>query len=345
MWHGVAIVDAKYPQRSGTADKFFYLRDLAIGLGFTTLKVELSVAYATKYNHTPWGTPATLAQLLAEPSMAAVIGHASIQRVQFSVFSLAYALDNPWAGPWNDAIGDLIEQEFYDACTYLRTTYAGTGTEFLMANWEGDWQLLNAMTRSASVPLARLQAYRDWHRRRHRALKKAVADTSGDVTLRYFIEANRVRDRYSVRVVPDVLSKCPHDGVSLSTYETIEGWTAEGGSISTQAAFEADIAAKLTDVVGRVRESSSAPIVIGEYGFPQLAPYFTGFGFDVQALHQVKIDTAIALGVEGGIFWQLCDNEEYSAGNPVGFACYNRDGNNATVGALTDSGLFYQALL
>lgn len=350
MWHGIPIIDCKYPQRSGTSDKFFYLRDLATAFGYGTIKLELSVAFADKYNHTPWGSPTTLAELLAEPSMDAVIGDADIERVQFSVFSLAYPQNNPWAYQWYDSAADLLETEFYDACVFLRDEYDGTGKEFIMANWEGDWQLLNAMTRTASVPFLRVNTYTDWHRRRLRAMRKAIADTSGDVTLRYGLELNRARDRYSFRIVSDVLPKLAFDPadclVSLSHYEAIEGWT-EG--INTTSALQTDIGAKMTDIFARVREYAPAntPIIIGEYAWPALASYFAPIGFDMGDLHDTVITTANSLGCEGVFYWQLCDNEETSpgSGQPLGFCLYNRDGNNATVGSLTDAGTFYDALL
>lgn len=347
MWAGVPIIDCKYPNRAGTNDKFFYLRDLATAFGYTTIRLELSVAYAQKYNQTPWGTPGTMAELLAESSMDAVVGDAAIERVQFSMFSLAYPQNNPWAYHWYKSAADLLEQEFYDACVFLRDQYAGTGKEFILSNWEGDWQLLNGMTRFFPVPYLRVRTYRDWHRRRLRAMRKAIADTSGDVTLRYALEANRVRDLYSLRLIPDVLPFIPFDPsdclVSLSHYEAIEGWT-EG--INTTSALQADIVTKMTAIFNRVREFApvGTPIIIGEYAWPALAPYFAPIGFDMIALHGTVYDTALALGCEGINYWQLCDNEEYpppGSGQPLGFNIYNRNGNASTVGGLTDAGTFW----
>src|SRR6185369_10524430 len=345
MWAGIPIIDCKYPNRPGTNDKFFYLRDLATAFGYTTIKLELSVAYASKYNQTPWGTPGSLAELLAESSMDAVIGDASIERVQFSAFSLAHDENNPWNYHWYKSVADTIETEFYDACVYLRDQYDGTGKEFIMANWEGDWQLLNDLNRLKPVPVVRLGSYADWHRRRLRALRQAMADTAGsDVTLRYGLEMNRVRDRYSLRLVTDIMPKLTLDPadclISLSHYEAIEGWN-EG--ITVTADLQADIETKMQDVFDRVRAYAPAglPIIIGEYAWPALAPYFPG-SLDMIALHGTVYNKAAALGCEGIFFWQLCDNEQYpSTTDPLGFCLYNRDGDNATVGSLTDAGTFW----
>jgi hypothetical protein len=62
MWHGVTIIDPKFPVRSGTNDMLPYLTGLAAGLGFDTIKLEFSVAYADKYPYTTWGTTATTLQ-------------------------------------------------------------------------------------------------------------------------------------------------------------------------------------------------------------------------------------------------------------------------------------------
>jgi hypothetical protein len=319
-----------------------YGAGLITGLGFDTVKLELSTAYNTiKYPNTTFtGTPSTLQQLAEQSAYHAVFSDPLIARVQINTFSLAVEQDNPWAGAWTTAVGDSIESEFYDLCVHLRNTYPGK--EFILQSWESDWQLLNSFNPNDSVPIKRLAAFRDYSRRRQRALRAAIADTpESTCALKYAIECNRVRDRMSFRVVTDVLENVDPDMVSLSVYEAIEGWTQ---GITEQAALEDDIADKLERIVARVRaEAGNVPIVIGEYGFPQLAPYWPGF--DVGALHQVVIDTADALGVEGEIFWQVIDNEEYAPGMPRGFALYERNGNSSTVGALTESGAFYQSLL
>lgn len=337
MWHALAAIDGKYPDRSGTLDGLAYVTGLGTGIGFDGFKLELSTAYASKYAHNTWGTPATLAQLLAATPMANVLANPAIVRFAFNTFSLAVTTNNPWAYAWTDTIGDAIEAEFYDACALLRSTYPDK--HFLMQSWESDWQLLNGFDPSNSVPMTRLQAYRDYSRRRQRALTKARADNPGGTgSIRYAIECNRVLDDYGARIHRNVLPNMIPDVVGLSIYEAIEGWL----TISNQAALEADITTKLTNAVARVRaELPTTPIVISEYGFPQDAPYFPG-ALDVPALHAKILQVADGLGVEGVIPWQATDNEELSAGVPRGFGMWRRNGSSTTVGAISDVGAYWR---
>jgi len=341
MWHGITFIDGKYPDRSATSDFLAYGAGLAAGLGFTTLKLEWSTYYATKYPHTPWGTPATLKALAQQASMASVLANAAFTRYQINTFSLAQPTDNLWAGQWTAAIGDSIETEFFDLCEHLLATYPGK--EFILTNWEGDWQLLNSFTPNAAIPFARLQAYRDYQRRRQRAMRNArAANPSSTCELRYGVECNRVLDGSGFRLHSDVLANVKPDCVSLSSYEAVEGWTT---GATTQAALEDDIAVKLTEIVRRIREVlPTTPIILGEYGWPSQASYFPA-GLDIGALHAKVIDVGTALGIEGEIPWQLIDNEEETPGNPRGFNLYLRNGNSTTVGALSAAGVFYDSIL
>lgn len=343
MWHGITFIDGRYPDRSGTQDFLAYGAGLASGLGFTTLKLEWSSGYTTKYaNSGLAGGLTSLVALAQETAMAAVLSDAAFERFQINVFSLAQPIDNLWAKQWSDTVGDSMEAEFFDLCEHLLATYPTK--EFVLTNWEGDWQLLNAFDPDASVPFTRLLAYRDYQRRRQRAMNAAkAANPSSTCVLRYGVECNRVLDGSGLRLHSHVLRNVRPDCVALSSYEAIEGWTQ---GIVEQAALEADIETKLTEIVRRVREVlPTTPIILSEYGWPSQASYFTPLGLDIGALHAKVIAVATSLGIEGEIPWQLIDNEEESPGNPRGFNMYLRDGNSTTVGALSEAGVFYDSIL
>jgi hypothetical protein len=339
MWHGCTHIAGKYPLRTVEQDYLTYGAGLVKGLGFDTIKLELSTAYSSlKYINQAFGSPATLAQLAAEPAFSDVFDDPAFTRYMLTSFSLADPLNNPWAGDWNDSRGDLQESEFYDYCVEL---LSHSGKEFILSNWEGDWQLLNSFNPDSPIPNNRVQAYRDYHRRRQRAMRKAVADTVSSSTLIYCVEANRVLDGWGRRVHRDIVSAVQPDMVSLSCYEAIEGWL-QGLS---QVAFESDIEAKLTEIVRRVRKYTSAPIILGEYGWPIDDPWFVSQSYDVAALWAKVISAADSLGIVGEIPWQILDNEEQSPGVPRGFAMYNRNANSNVVGSRNASGDFFFSYL
>lgn len=341
MWHGCAHIAGLYPNRSIPMDFLTYGANLVKTIGFDTIKLELSITYSTiKYiNQSFTGSPTTLTQLAQEPAFADVFSDSDFNRYVLTCFSLAHSIDNPWSGQWTKAIGDTLETEMYDLCVHLLSTYSGK--EFIIQNWEGDWQLLNSFNPNDGIPRNRLYAYRDYHRRRQRALTRARTNTVSTSTIYYMMECNRVLDGWGERVHRSVIENINPDIVSLSCYEAVEGWL-QGLS---QAAFEADIATKLARIVARVRLVSNAPIVLGEYGWPIDMPYFVSLGYDVGALWLATINAAISLGIVGQIPWQILDNEEQSPGVPRGFGMYTRNGNSAIVGPLSASGTFFNNYL
>jgi hypothetical protein len=342
VWHGCTHIAGLYPLRVIQQDFLTYGANLISGLGFRTIKLELSIAYdQTKYPNQSWvGTPTTLAQLAAQPAFDTVFSSADFDRVWLSVFSLVNSTNNPWGYEYTKAFGDQMEQEFYDLCVYLLTNYSNK--EFILSNWEGDWQLLLDFNPNTAIKRSTLQSYRDYNRRRIRAMQRARAAVPASTSiLRFSLEVNRALDGWRPRLHSDVLGNITPDLVSLSCYEAIEGWQ-DGLS---QSALEADILVKLTQIVNRIRKKFDGPIAIGEFGWPIYNPGFVAMNYDMSGLLNAVINACNILNIEGAIYWQILDNEQQAPGVPYGFALYDRDGNSDVAGPLNDVGLFYQSLL
>ena len=347
MWHGCTHIAGLYPLRVAQQDFLLYGADLIAGLGFRTIKFEMSIAYnTTKYPNQDFGAVATSFKTLAETApFAAVFTDARFDRYVLSCFSIAQPQDNAWASRWTDAVGDATETEMYDLAVHLATTYPTK--EFILKNWEGDWQLLNSFNPADPQRRAWLNAYLDFQRRRQRAVRAAMRDVSTGRRVYYAVECNRLLDDYGLRVHRDVIPVIQPDMVSWSCYEVIEGWTEAGGSITDQAAIEADIAAKLER--GKIRLAMEGmpygtPVFLGEFGFPQQAPYFPGT-LDAVGMLDAVITNGTALGFTGAIYWQGLSNEEYGAGLPRGFNLWARNGNSDTVGARNALGDYYAGIL
>lgn len=346
MWHGATHIAGLYPDRSGAQDFLTYGAGLIADLGFNTIKLELSSTFASiKYPNQSFGSPATLTALAQETAFASVFADARLSRYVLTCFSLVDTVENPWTVSWTDANGDAQETEIYNLAVHLATTYP-TKT-FIIQNWEGDWQLLGSFTPQAAQRPAWKNSYIDWHRRRQRAVHNAMRDVSTGGRVYYAIECNRVLDDYGLRVHRDVVPVIKPDMVSLSCYEAIEGWTEAGGAITDQAAIEADIETKLTRIQQRLWAAGmnrATPIFLGEFGFPQEAPYWP-VTLDAVGMLDAVITTATALDFVGEIYWQGISNEEYAAGFPRGFNLWSRNGSSATVGARNAIGDYYAALL
>lgn len=344
MWHGCAHTAGLYPDRSGAMDFFTYGANLVKGLGFRTLRFYLSSGYAGRdYIDQTWGAAATSLVALAQKTpVANVLADAGFDRYIISTFAISQP-DMAWQGdPGMNVLDYAAEyQEMYDLVVHLLTTYPTK--EFIISNWEGDWQLAGGAGRidTAISPYV-LQQYKAYHVARKRAVHDACRATSSSGKVWYTIECNRVLDDFNYRVWTDVLTTVKPDMVSLTIYEAINsGWG------SGQAAIEAYIEQLLPEVVKRIRlvVGPAIPIIVGEFGWPQDEAAFNGTSPDVGDLIQKVIDVADAEGCEGCAWWQILDNEEQATDTPRGFGLYDRNGSSSTVGALNDAGTYYQGIL
>ncbi len=344
MWHGCTHIAGLYPDRSVQEDFLTYGADLIADLGFDTIKLELSIAFnTTKYPGQAFGSPGTLKELAEETAFDTVFSDARFNRYLLTCFSIQHPGDNPWAGAWTKSNGDDQETEMYDLALHLAETYPTK--EFIIQNWEGDWQLLNSFVPSTEQREAWINAYIDYTRRRQNAIHRAMREVApGSGRVYYALECNRVLDDYGIRIHRDVAPIVKPDILSFSSYETIEGWTEAGGSITDQSEIEDDIVEKmtrmklLTEMAGLPR---GTPMILGEYGFPQEAPYFPGT-LDAVGMLATVIDTAEALGFAGEVYWQGLSNEQYAEGSPRGFNLWERDGNSDEVGPLNALGEYYR---
>lgn len=341
MWHGCAHIAGLYPDRSATHDFLTYGAGLVKGLGFDTIKLEFSIGFnQNKYPGQTFGSPTTMKQLAQEAAFHSVFSDSAFARYWLSCFSLVVPENNPWGYAWTDEKGDAMEQEFFDLCAHLLATYSNK--EFILANWEGDWQLLLDFAPQNTIKRSTFNAYCDWHRRRQNAMKRArAANPSSTTNLIYSIETNRVLDGWGPRLHSDVVPRIGPDMVSSSCYEVIEGWHLG----LSQAALEADIEAKLEELVKRIRVHHSGPIALSEFGWPIYNSGFSSRGYDSASLLDTLLTKAASLGIVGEIYWQILDNEQQAPGVPYGFGLYDRNGNSTTVGGLNPLGLYYQGIL
>jgi hypothetical protein len=255
VWHGCAHSGGLYPDRSVEQDYFTYGAELVRDLGFPTLKFYLSAGFSGRdyVNQAFPGTPTTLVELAQETCIANILADVNIERYVISVFALQEP-DMSWKqDPGMSPLNFQREyDEVYDLCVHLLTTYPGK--EFILKNWEGDWQLMGGAGQlSANVPPERLWQYRAYHGRRQQAVSDARRDVTSTAKISYAIECNRVLDDYGLRVHRDVLPYVTVDMVSLSIYEAINAvwpstfaWQAKdaffgGGETITSAATDGTI--------------------------------------------------------------------------------------------------------
>lgn len=228
LWHGCAMVHSRYPQRQVAQDIFQYSVDAIIGIGFSTTMSYANSGFAQDYDGQNFGgTPTNFTQLLQSTPYAYLFGTAIPRHaIQLWTFANGTQSDPPALQLTTTQLANEYT-EIYNACVYLLTTYSNK--EFIIKNWEGDWQLLGDFDPLINIPSMRPERYAAFAATRQRAVRDARRDTPSTSVVKYAVELNRCLDDYGHRLHRDVLDLVKPDMVGWSAYEAInywyEGWT------------------------------------------------------------------------------------------------------------------------
>jgi len=318
---GIAHVAGLYP----TSSSFVTLGANAIkalGPNSKTIKLFFTSDYATKYpNQTGWGTVANMVDLASSTPMATVLGDAQFTDYFINVFPwwsnwAATSLTNYWVNSpvVNDAsssvtFATILTNEttaMQNLAAHLLTTYAGTGKRFVLQNWEGDWSLLNAFDANATAKADWAMRMANVYQARARGVAAARAASSAiGVSVEFAVEVNRSLDG-GRRVHRDVLPYVPHDRVSWSAYEGLT--YADVMSSGSITAARTAIDYNMRRFNAEIRKYSSAPIYIGEFGWPEAE--FNTTTYPPGDLIQQVLETGDALGWTHAVYWQIYDNSD-----------------------------------
>jgi hypothetical protein len=192
---------------------------------------------------------------------------------------------------------------------HLLRTYRGTGKQFFLGHWEGDWHLRPGYDPKQPIPEGAVERFVDWLRVRQRAIDDAKRETPHhDVAVWHVTEVNLVApfvENGGPCLTNLVLPEVDVDYVSYSCYDAIQGDIRAG-------LFRA-----LDHIEAKLRPKPGIPgkrVFIGEYGFPARI-----HGPETQ--NRKALETMIA-AMEWGcpfvLYWQLHCNEVHD-GRPGGF--------------------------
>jgi hypothetical protein len=232
--------------------------------------------------------------------------------------------------------------EIYELTTYLLSNYSGTGKQFYLGHWEGDWWLLPNYNATVNPDPVRIQGMIDWLNVRQQAVDDArAAVPHHNVGVFQYTEVNRVRDAMvngpanNLRLVNAVLPYVPAlDYVSYSCYDAQN--LSATGLHATLDFIEAHLGtAKSALIPGR-------RVFIGEYGW--------GKAHDSAGQEPVTRDfirKVLNWGTPHILFWALYNNEPGnmfwlidSAGNQTpSYHLHQRFANQARL----EAGRFFEA--
>jgi len=297
-------------------------------LGVSTIKLWLSgnyngAEYAPRpdYSGQVWGsTPTNLTQLAQTTPFAATFARAEFTRYFLGTWTFSNGIFDPWKG---DAPSSMLASEYteiYNLCVHLLSTYSGK--DFLIQTAESDWALINnnnqpAFSPTNAINLRLVDRCVAFYGTRIRAIADARKAVNSSSRVFSAIEVNRVLDG-GVRVHTHVLPRLQPDLISWTSYEAINDWTLVG---ATQSSVELGIETKMREVVTRIRNAIKAtqgdsaeriPIIVGEFGWPEIHPLFVNGTFDAGLLTNKVVSVATALGITECKHWVLWDNEIYT---------------------------------
>lgn len=278
-------------------------------LGARVIKFELDVLKVKRdYDHnTEWRDYATARELVASPGFAAAINR-PWRWVNFQITTPQRTVPITWCDGMSAEEIEAERKAFYDLTAYLLQQYAGSGINFLLDNWEGD----NALDRNVCFPEGGGGAnwtVRDgmvkWLSARQRGIEQARA-AIGEHGVHVYggAECNSTPDTVWP---PGTGSQCgenvlphldpPPDLCGLSAYRRPDG---------------TDMSAALGWLKERCNARRTTPSPLGSDNLyvAEFGAASTVYGDDVQQqITRAQAASAIALGAELVIYWQLYCNE------------------------------------
>ena len=152
------------------------------------------------------------------------------------VMGMDFKFYHMWANPfvqtrWKDGVSEseeaILYKDFYDLATYLLTEYKGSGKQFYLGHWEGDWLLQGAMDPNVDATPERIRGFAQYLNIRQRAIDDARRKLPDNgVSVYHYTEVNQVWkgiDGERPTLTNAVLPLVDVDFVSYSCYDVIQG--------------------------------------------------------------------------------------------------------------------------
>lgn len=284
-----------------------------LSMGSNIMKTTLSLEQGFTYCHE---------MLEKNPDYRTIMGM-DFRYYFFWVYSSA---DTAWRDGFSDAEKEIEYDNMYRLADYLLKTFVGTGKEFFLGHWEGDWHLTEMDGNLQTVDPDRIKGMINWYKTRQKAIDDAEeANPGSDVKVWHYCEVNRVLDaidRGYDRIVNKVLPYTGVDYVSYSSYDAIGGDSYETLSSTLHRALDAIEAALVPkDCISGKR------VFIGEYGFSNKS---VGQG-EQDARSRMVMKASLEWGCPFVLYWEMYNNEVDDSGQQVGFWLINDSGVRQTV--------------
>lgn len=215
------------------------------------------------------------------------------------------------------------EKSFYDLTKYLLEEYDGTGKEFLLQNWEGDWILAGGAGEKEPPDPAVLERGKRWWNARQRGIERARQDVESDAAVFGVCEINRVRQAMEEGerwIVNSILEDLEVDLVSYSSWDLCKYIKNQPEltddvrrEVRNTLEFINERAPDRTDYLKAALGPEANSVFIGEFGAPLRED---GPERAMRAISGI-VEESLDWGTPYVLFWQTYDNEVYIDGKKV----------------------------
>ncbi|MBQ4574811.1 MAG: hypothetical protein IJA85_06385 [Clostridia bacterium] len=239
-----------------------------------------------------------------------------MEKYHFSHVFMWYLSNSHFKDGYSDAEAEADYTAIYNYTKKLLTDYNGSGVEFYLGHWEGDWYYLdNYNTAQVEVSDVVTEGMIAWLNNRQKAVDDAKRDTPHEnVCVWHYLELNRpsdaLRDKCD-RVVNRVLPYTTVDYVSYSAYDSMDLPARQ-------------VARIIEDIYDNLPAKEGVPgprVFVGEVGQPA-----ANCGFDPEKHRDVNLTNIakyLACEVKFVLYWQMYDNEKLEDGSCRGFWMIN----------------------
>jgi hypothetical protein len=317
---------------AGISNPLADLKAKTLELGSNIFKMNLGRSADSLYKITKYSSDTTTKKFISNhPEFTSILNESKFKYIFFWAHGRTVS-------EWKDGVTLLdsarFYNEMYDFTKWLLVNY-GSGKEFFIGNWEGDWLLTGQQNASIDATSAQVTNYKTWMRIRSKAVEAARnAWGAGKSSKVYFyIEVNQVdkgRVQNKLCVTKDILPHVKTDFVSYSSYECLLGSTpsASYSTLKSSIALRTDyIKTKqaLNKFANYGMSTSTNRVFIGEYGYQRTT--WTQADIDLQTRRQrMVMKASIDLGFPFALHWQLYNNEYTSEGISQNMGLYNEEG-------------------
>jgi hypothetical protein len=286
-----------------------YLLEVAselLAMGSNFIKFGLSSGFTADPTPPPAAPPIT--------SLRALVAHHSVYR---TLFDMPFKWYHCWTyeftpANWRDGLSaeqeKAVYRELFELCDYLITRYNGTGKQFYLGHWEGDWTLLGSVSDPQKIPTSReIERFARWLAIRQQAVTDARRKHPlSDVGVYHYTEVNLVTKAMNglPTVSNRVLPLIDIDYVSYSCYDSILG---------------SDVAVRLPQALDFI-ESQMRPaphitgkrVFIGEFAIKAALVSYNSEQHDRR--NRTVAAAALRWGCPFVVYWQMYCNERTETG-------------------------------